>query len=330
MKIVIIGLGRQMVKDHIPAIQKRNDLEVVALVEKNKLTLKELSKTLGVPGFTNLKQALDETSPDFAIVSVPHDQYVAVLEELAKRHIATLKEKPLAMTYEEATRIVELYQTHKTYLQICVQRRFSHLYETTQSLLNEIGTIYSLYAEYTLDLKTLSSQSQGWRADKKIAGGGAALDLGYHTVDLLTTLFGMPDKIYAQLSYNSFPEDYTIDDSMKAMMTFRNGKINANMLTTKIFNKKGERIRIFGADGSVYIDDRKVSLMDHNFNEIESHTFSTKEHEVDSQLDFFVKSSQEPSMLSLVNNTLLKDQLDNMKIIDAIYKSSAKEEVIQL
>lgn len=330
MKIIIIGLGKQMLKDHVPAIKKRSDLEIVGLVEKNRATLKKVSSELDVPGFTDIITALKKTSPDLAVVSIPHNQYFNVLEELAKRHIATLKEKPLSMTYEEAKKIVELYQAHKTYLQICVQRRFSHLYETTQSLLNEIGVIYSLYAEYTLDLKTLSPESQGWRADRNIAGGGAALDLGYHTVDLLTTLFGMPDKIYAQLSFNSLPDAYTIDDSMKAMMTFRDGRINANMLTTKIFNKKGERVRIFGAEGSVYIDDRKVSLMDENFNEIESHSFNTKDHEVNSQLQYFIENSQKAAMISIVNNTLLKDQLDNMKIIDAIYKSHEIEEVIQL
>lgn len=330
MNIIAIGLGRQMLKDHIPAIQTHADLQLIGVVETNKSLLKQVSNDLGVPGFANVREALDATKPDLAIVCVPHNQYFPILEELAKRHVATLKEKPLAMTYQEAEDIINLYHSHKTYLQICVQRRFSHLYETTQALLNEIGNIYSLYAEYTLDLKDLHPESQGWRADKSVAGGGAALDLGYHTVDLLTTLFGMPDRIYAQLNYRSLSDDYSIDDSMKAMMTFGNGKINANMLTTKIFNKKGERIRIFGSKGAVYIDNRRVTLSDADFNEIESHAFNTKEHEVNSQLDYFVKHAHDAAMYNLVNNHLLKDQLDNMKIIDAIYKSDESQEVIQL
>ncbi len=319
-----------MLKDHIPAIQDNKDLELVGLIETNKATLRTASKELDVPGFTDVVKALDTTKPDLAIVCVPHNQYLPILEELAKRHIATLKEKPLAMTYAEAEEIINLYQSHKTYLQICVQRRFSRLYETTQHLLNEIGNIYSIYAEYTLDLRDLHPQSQGWRADKKLAGGGAALDLGYHTIDLLVTLFGTPDKVYAQLNYRSLSDDYSIDDSMKAMMTFRNGKINANMLTTKIFNKKGERIRIFGSNGAVYIDNRRVSLTDSDFNELESHAFNTKEHEVISQLDYFVKNARNVGMLSLVNNQLLKDQLDNMRIINAIYQSDDNKEVVQL
>lgn len=329
-KLIVIGLGKQMVKDHIPSIQKRQDIQITAVVEPNKKLMKEHSSILNVPGYTNLKQALKHSEVDLAIISVPHASYPELLQELASRGIPTLKEKPLAMTFKQAKEIVALYQSHKTYLQICVQRRFSSLYDTARTLIGDIGDIYSFYAEYTLNLQELGSKNLGWRADKSISGGGAALDLGYHTVDLLTYLFGIPDHVYARLNFNSLPGDYTIDDSMKAMMTYRNGAINANMLTTKIFSHKGERIRIFGVKGFVYIDDRKVTLLRRDFSEIESHTFNTKEHEVDNQLDYFIKNAYNPRMLTLENNSILQDQLADMRIIDAIYKSHETGKAIEL
>lgn len=328
--IIIIGLGKQMVKDHLPAILKRDDIKIVALVEPDKSKLAEYSKELDVKGYPQLDKALSENDVDLAIISVPHVEYFPLLELLAKEHIPTLKEKPIAMTYKEAKEITSLYQSHKTYLQICVQRRFSSLYETARSLINKIGNVYSLYAEYTLNLKALGPETLGWRADKSISGGGAALDLGYHTVDLLTYLFGVPDHMYARLNFNSLPGEYTIDDSLKAMMTYRNGGINANILTTKIFGQKGERIRIFGVRGFVYIDNRQVTLLDRDLNVIESHAFNTKDHEVENQLDYFIKNSDNPNMLSLEENHMLQDQLTDMRIIDAIYKSHDTGKVIKL
>jgi len=50
--------------------------------------------------------------------------------------------------------------------------------------------------------------------------------MGYHIIDLLTYIFGLPDELYAQLNYNSVGKGYTIDDTMKALMTFDN-HINA-------------------------------------------------------------------------------------------------------
>lgn len=327
--MLVVGLGKQVVKDHLPAILARNDLQISGVVDPDKARLKQITKEFGVKGFCDLEEAINNTKPDCALVALPHNQYMPTLAILAQHHIPTLKEKPLAMNLEEAKKIVHLYNENKTYLQICVQRRFSNLYETTKMLLREIGVIYSLYAEYTLNLSSLDASQLGWRADKKISGGGATLDLGYHMIDLLTNLFGVPNKLYAQLNYNSLPGNYTIDDSVKAMFVFSK-KVNANILVTKIFNRKGERIRIFGTEGFVYIDDRTVSLRDRQNEIIESHSFNTKEHEVNNQLEYFITHMNDPKMLELENNQILYDQLTNMSIIDAIYQSDEEERVIRL
>jgi predicted dehydrogenase len=327
-KIMIIGLGNQTRKDHVPAILQRKDLKIVALVDKNNELLNEYGKNIGAVFFEDVATAIDATKPDLAIVSVPHNEYFGILEILAQSNIATLKEKPLAMTYEEAGKIINIYKSHNTYLQICVQRRYSKLYETTKQLLESIGKIYAVDVEYTLNL-TAQDMATGWRSDKAISGGGAALDMGYHSIDLLTYVFGVPDKIYAQLSYNSLGDDYSIEDTMKAMMTYKDGQINANIMVTKIFNKKSEKAAIFGSNGSVHVDGRTVTLFDKDANEIESHSFNSKQQEVDLQLDHFIKNATHKFSFDIKDQNLI-DQLSNMRTIDAIYKSHSTNKVIKL
>lgn len=327
-RLLIIGLGRQTIKDHIPAVLDHPDIEVVGVVEPNEKLLQEGSQNLGCKGFRSVKLALQMTDPDCALVSVPHNKYFEILTLLAKSHIATLKEKPLAMTTEEAEKIIELYRDNKTYLQICVQRRFSNLYETCSRLLSELGPIYSVYAEYTLNLKSLDINDLGWRANKAISGGGATLDLGYHTIDLLTNLFGKPKSIYSQLNFNSLPGEYSIDDSMKAMCMYSKN-INANLFVTKIYNRKGEKVKVFGQSGYLFVDNRTVSLYTRGNDLIESHSFQAKEHEVKNQLNYFVESMDDTSRQHM-NNSLLHDQIINMRIIDAIYKSHNEGKVVEL
>lgn len=327
LKIVAVGLGRQMTKDHIPTVLRRNDVEIVAVVDKDKDLSILVGEELNVPYFTEIHSAISDTKPDLALVCVPHNAYLEILAILAKNHIATLKEKPLAMTHEEGKKIIDLYQSNDTYLQICVQRRFSKLYDTTKKLTLDIGNIYSMYVEYTLNLKA-EDMKTGWRADRNISGGGAAIDMGYHIIDLLTYIFGLPDKLYAQLNYNSVGEGYTIDDTMKALMTF-NKQINANIIVTKVFNQKNEKIRIFGDKGSVYVDGRTVALLDNDKNEIESYTYNSKDQEMDQQLEFFINNFNDKKLTNIKNNKLLSDQENNMLIIDAIYKSSKEEKVVK-
>jgi len=211
---------------------------------------------------------------------------------------------------------------------VCVQRRFSRLYETTKKLLESIGNVHSVSVEYSLNLNA-HDMASGWRANRLVSGGGAALDMGYHSIDLLTYVFGAPDKVYAQLSYNSLGGDYSIDDTMKAMMTYADGKINANVTVTKISNRKSESIRIYGSEGSVLVDGRTVCLYDKDSNEVESHSFNSKQHEVDEQLDQFIDACMQDKGLDTKDQNFI-DQLSNMRTIDAIYKSHASGKVMNL
>lgn len=328
LKVMIVGLGVQAQKDHIPAILRRNDVKIVALVDNNEQILSGCNENIGTEVFQDVRSAVVATSPDIAIVSVPHNQYFEILEVLAAHKVATLKEKPFAVTYAEASEIINLYKAHDTYLQICVQRRFSKLYETTKKLLDSIGNVYSVDVEYSLNLNA-EDMASGWRANRLISGGGAALDMGYHSIDLLTYIFGVPDKVYAQLSYNSLGDDYSIEDTMKAMMTYSDGKINANVIVTKISNQKSETVRIHGAEGSVFVDGRTVRLFDKDSNEVEVHSFISKQHEVDAQLDEFISAGMRGHGLDTKDQGFI-DQLSNMRTIDAIYKSHASNKVVRL
>ena len=328
LKVIVIGLGAQAQKDHIPAILRRKNLKIVALVDNDEKMLSACNEVIGTKAFQDVREAVRETQPDLAIVSVPHNQYFEILEILALNHIGTLKEKPFAVTYAEASEIINLYNTHDTYLQICVQRRYSKLYETTKKLLESIGNIHSVSVEYSLNLSA-QDMASGWRANRLISGGGAALDMGYHSIDLLTYIFGVPDKVYAQLSYNSLGDDYSIEDTMKAMMTYADGKINTNVTVTKISNQKSETVRIYGSEGSVLVDGRAVRLFDKDSNEVEAHSFNSKQHEVDGQLDEFVDAYLRKNSLDTKDQNFI-DQLSNMRTIDAIYKSHASGKVVSL
>ncbi|MDP9416443.1 MAG: Gfo/Idh/MocA family oxidoreductase [Actinomycetota bacterium] len=45
-----------------------------------------------------------------------------------------------------------------------------------------------------------------WRGDPGLAGGGAMLDMGYHAVDLVVGLLGVPDRVYAVMHPRQRPQ----------------------------------------------------------------------------------------------------------------------------
>lgn len=247
---------------------------------------------------------------------------------LASHRIPTLKEKPFAITYQGAVDILNLYNLQRTYFQVCVQRRFSNLCRILKDKVQDIGKVYSVYAEYTLDLKSLDSSVLGWRSNIAMSGGGATLDLGYHTIDLMTNLFGKPDRLYAQLNFNSLDGDYTIDDTAKIMLTYDN-HTNASLMISKIHPNKTEKIRVFGQKGCVTLDDRTVNLLNRDNVVLESHILSARDSEFDEQLEYFIKNLHNYEMNCIDTNQMLSHQFINMSIIESVYNSHHTGECIK-
>lgn len=182
-----------MTKDHIPTVERRGDLKIVAVIDKDFDKAKQFARIYGAKAYSDIGEIKTFNNIDAAIVCVPHNQYAPICDTLAKNKIATLREKPAAMSSQEMAKTISQFRKYDTYLQVCVQRRFSQIYELVKGLIRNIGKIYSIQASYTMCVSEMS----GWRGDRNVMGGGVVIDMGYHMIDLLTYIFGRPDRVYA-------------------------------------------------------------------------------------------------------------------------------------
>ena len=61
LKVIIIGLGKQATKDHIPAVLRRNDVEITAVVDIDADRSKIVGDDLGADYFTDVEEAIKAT-----------------------------------------------------------------------------------------------------------------------------------------------------------------------------------------------------------------------------------------------------------------------------
>ncbi len=108
LKVALIGVGKQSIDDHIPAIKSSTKVELAAIQDINPRVAKEWGNKLGVAAYTSLSNLLKHHKVDFAIVAVPHDQYIKIVEELVENHIHILKEKPLSLNFNEAVKMRDI------------------------------------------------------------------------------------------------------------------------------------------------------------------------------------------------------------------------------
>lgn len=216
MKIAVIGLGGRGLK-FIDAVKQSNGAELVAVCDLNTQQVAEISQKYKTAGYTSVETLLHSPhKPDMAIVALPHNEYLTVITLLAKHQVHVLKEKPFACNLQEAHQLAEVLQHHQTHMMVGVQRRFDIIYQTFPGMLARLGKIYSIEGRYSLCIDRCDT---GWRADKKQAGGGALLDMGYHILDLLLWYFGKPSQVeLLKTTRNRFNQHYDVEDT--AILSF--------------------------------------------------------------------------------------------------------------
>jgi len=137
LRAAVIGLGRQSVEDHLPAIRNSSDVKLVGVVDidENKLNA-FLEENKNVKGYKNVDALLKENELDFAIVAVPHNLHYAITKKLLEHGVSVLKEKPFATSLLEAKSLKAIADHNKVKIGITMQRRFNPIYSTFFQLIS--------------------------------------------------------------------------------------------------------------------------------------------------------------------------------------------------
>lgn len=122
----------------------------------------------------------------------------AVIDALrAGKHVYC--DKPLAATLKEAREMWEAAQGSKAIHQMTFQYRFVPAMLRAKQLVDSdfLGRVYQFRVCYLHSSYIDPNRPMSWRLDKSKGGGGAAVDLGSHVVDLARHLLGEFTEVFA-------------------------------------------------------------------------------------------------------------------------------------
>lgn len=320
----VIGLGRQSMNDHIPAILRRKDVELVCISDVNVGAHAQFFESFPelknkVKAFTDFQDVIKD-GVDFVVVAIPHDQYFEVSKALCENKIPFMKEKPFARTLDETIAMASIDDIAK-YAFICTQRRFHPLFEQAYGSLDELGKLASFNATYTLNLPQSVS---GWRKFSDVSGGGVIIDMGYHIIDQLIWWFGYPDDIHAQISNLSTEDDfYDTEDSATIVFAYYDTGMQGSIVLSRCTGAKVEGYQVAGSKGFMDGGKAKLLVKDRASGEILSEDEGNYSEEMmDNQLDFFIKTFTQGR--NFEKNHL--DNLLNMKFIERCYRNKLSKD----
>jgi len=318
LKVGIIGLGHQSLEDHIPAIKASQDVELVGIVEIDKEKIKSFLKdNKDAKICSNFDDLLKNQKPDFIIIAIPHYLHFEITKKAIRNKIHILKEKPFAISLTQAKELRDLANKNNVQIAVTLQRRFNPIYSTFFQLIYKIGKPFYIEAKYCF---YTDKPHEGWRGKKELAGGGCLIDMGYHIIDLLMWYFGLPDKIFAEMSCAAKEGIiYDAEDTAQVIFKYEKENIWGSLLISRVIPPKQEYINVYGTRGIIHLERGKIERYSPSG---ELHESLKREDSWPSaaqdQLEYFVKVIRREKE----NISNPKFHFNHLAFIEAAYKSA--------
>jgi len=192
-RVAVVGLGGMGTR-HANALREV-DGTVVAGADVHEATRDSFAERFDAEPFADHEAMLEETSPDAVIVATPNRYHEPVTTSALARDVHVLCEKPLAHSVESAERIVEADDESDAFCMVGFCHRFSAATRLFRAQYDAgtFGTVTHVEANFVRrrGIPNLGS----WFTDQDLAGGGALMDLGVHTIDLALYLAGYPSVV---------------------------------------------------------------------------------------------------------------------------------------
>lgn len=343
MRYALIGCGR-ISPNHIAAALN-NKLEMVALCDidqKNihdKMIKFKLPKTVSC--YTDYKEMLKKEKPELVAIATESGKHAEIaIDCLTLGHANVIIEKPIALSLEDADKIIEVAKKENLKVCACHQNRFNKSIQKIREAveMERFGKMLygTAHIRWARDYEYYSRAK--WRGTWE-QDGGALMNQCIHNIDLLRWMMG--DEIDCVVGMTDrLKHDYIeAEDLGIALIKFKNGAYGIVEGTTNIYPKNlEETLYLFGEKGTVKAGGTSVNV-------IEEWCFSDMLDDPDEVKQQFHENP--PNVYGYGHTPLYTDVIDAiqndrkpyvdaeagkraLELVLAIYKSAATGERIKL
>jgi len=197
LKVAVVGNGGIYRLAHGPAWRQIPQANVIATCDIVKERAEQASVEMGTGNsFTSFEELLKNDGVDLVDICTPHPSHaeLAILALQAGKHV--ICEKPMALTVEDAARMMSTARSKRRHLYIGHTRRFDRRWiEVKQHL--ESGRLGEPVAVRWSERSWAGFSADSWRWEPQ--NGGVLMDLGVHVADLFSWFLGAPaTEVYAK------------------------------------------------------------------------------------------------------------------------------------
>jgi predicted dehydrogenase len=168
-------------------------------------------------------------------------------------------EKPIEINLKRTDQLIESCEESGVKLAVIFQNRFTEDYQKLKRAVSEgvFGRLLmgNAYVNWFRDSAYYSTSN--WKGTLEADGGGALINQGIHTIDLLLDLMGDVKSVFGQVQTTLYPIEG--EDLGAAIVNFKNGALGNITSATALYPGYPERIEIFGTEGSAILEAGKLT-----------------------------------------------------------------------
>lgn len=261
--VAVIGCGI-IANTHVAALAEFPEFSIVAVVDtilKNATAFADSIASRDQPRpavYTSLSDALEDPTVDMVVVATPTGFHIQMgLEVLAaNKHLVV--EKPLGVDLSRAQEIESAAVSaaqHGIVASVISQNRFEPAMQVVARAVAEsrFGRLTSAVASMPWWRSQEYYDSAAWRGTWAMDGGGALMNQGVHTVDLLLWYLSKPESIHADTALLAH-DRIAVEDVAVATITFESGALAVIMASTAAYPGLTVRLQLSGSSGTAIID----------------------------------------------------------------------------
>jgi UDP-N-acetylglucosamine 3-dehydrogenase len=248
----IIGVGA-MGQHHVRVLLSRPDVSLVAACDVNSGALESLPA--GVERFDDWRSLIANTQLDGASVILPHHLYPEVVGALLGRRTHVLKEKPFARNLDDALAMCQMASASGKQLVVAGQHKFKSSFLAAREAVGSLGAIFLARAQILYRSTPIAVDGRwSWRGQKRLSGGTALVDSGWHMLELLTLLRGLPARVTANIGgMRVSPGDFDVDEQVTLILDYPDGGI-AVVVASFVTTPEEIRLTLYGTRASLDVD----------------------------------------------------------------------------
>jgi predicted dehydrogenase len=235
---------------------------IAAVYGANAAKAERLAAAHGGTVYRDLDAFTRHRPMDLVAIGSPSGRHADEVIAAAQAGLQVLCEKPLGLTTEQVDRMVEECEAAGVRLAVFFQDRCQPDFVRLKAFLDRggLGRVHLATAHVKWHRPPEYYSGSRWRGTWALDGGGAVMNQGIHTLDLLLWLLGDVARVYA--ATRTAAHAIQVEDTAVATLEFASNAVGTYEATTTAYPGYRRRVEISGDQGTIVIEHDRVIAAD--------------------------------------------------------------------